>query len=168
MGRSFFFFPEQVNERAARLVAGVVALTLGLALVLRAEWVVPVVAAGFVLRVAWGPRWSPLARLASYAAPLLARPRLVPGQPKRFAQGVGAALTVAASALLLGGAGVAGWALAGLVVTCATLEAALGWCAGCFLFGLLSRVGLVRAEACERCARAYGEPPARAGAATAR
>ena len=33
----------------------------------------------------------------------------------------------------------------------ATLEAALGWCAGCWAFGHLMRLGLIPEETCAAC-----------------
>ena len=63
--RSAFGFPAVVNEKAARVVAGGVALLAGTALVTGWLWLSAVLAVGFALRVAAGPRWSPLGRLAS-------------------------------------------------------------------------------------------------------
>ncbi|MBI4953768.1 MAG: DUF4395 domain-containing protein [Myxococcales bacterium] len=150
-----FSFPERVNERAARVVASVVAVTLAVALATAQAWLVPVLAVGFVLRVGWGPRFSPLARLAMWTAGRLWSARPVPGKPKRFAQGVGAACTLAASVLLFAGtqatAVTTGWALVAMVAVFASLEAGLGWCAGCFMFAGLQRVGLVRADDCPQC-----------------
>ena len=53
---------------------------------------------GFLARVAAGPRYSPLGLFVTrVAVPLLGiAPRNVPGPPKRFAQGMGAVISVAA------------------------------------------------------------------------
>jgi hypothetical protein len=60
-----FSFPETVNEVAARTVAtGVVAMALAV-LLLRQYWVLVLLAYGFLARVAAGPRFSPLALLAT-------------------------------------------------------------------------------------------------------
>ena len=79
-------------------------------------------------------------------------PKLVPGPPKRFAQGIGAVLSIAAFALLIAGASLAGWTLMVLLVVAASLEAVIGLCLGCIIFGVLARRGLIPAGICEECA----------------
>jgi hypothetical protein len=44
------------------------------------------------------------------------------------------------------------WLLVALVVLFATLEAALGFCMGCWIYARLQRRGLVPADACTDCA----------------
>ncbi len=104
-----FDFPNPVNEKAARTVAaGVLVLccsTIVLTPARRSGWLwltVPL-AYGFLARVATGPTLSPLGQLATrVVAPRLGAARLVPGPPKRFAQAIGATLSVAAAVLGLG------------------------------------------------------------------
>ena len=146
-------FPRVVNEKAARTVAGGVALTAAVALVTGAQWLLIPLALGFWARVLSGPRLSPLALLATrVVAPRLGAPKDVPGPPKRFAQGIGAALTTAGSAaVLLGWGGVASGALAALLVA-ATLESAFALCLGCEIFGVLMRAGIVPETVCLECA----------------
>ena len=148
-----FGFPNPVNEKAARVVAGCVALLAAVALATGAYWLTVVLAAGFALRVASGPRFSPLGLFATkVAAPRLGEPKLVSGPPKRFAQAVGLAMSVAAalSALAFGAEGVAAVLLVALVVA-ATLESVFALCLGCKVFGLLMRAGLVPDEVCAEC-----------------
>lgn len=144
-------FPQQVNEPAARIVAGVVAVTLLGALLGGVWWLVPVLAVGFVLRVLTGPTLSPLARVAVWVAPRVAASRLVAGPPKRFAQGVGASLTAAASLLFAVGSHAAAWGLVVVVLGFATLEAAAGFCMGCWAYGRLQRAGWVAPDTCVDC-----------------
>ncbi len=131
--------PNMVNERAARLVAGAVAFTLAAAWLTRTAWVVPLLGVDFVVRFVWGPRFSPLARLAAAAAPRLWDVRPVAGPPKRFAQGIGAACLLLSSALFWAGWSGAAWTLSGLVVLFASLESAIGFCMGCWIYGRLPR-----------------------------
>jgi hypothetical protein len=155
-------FPRTINEKAARVVAGVVALTALTALLVPAHWLVVPLAYGFWARVLTGPRLSPLGRLASRViAPRLGPPKEVPGPPKRFAQGMGAALTTAAAgALALGAAGVVE-ALLALLVIAASLESVLAYCVGCQIFGLLMRAGVVPDEICAECGDIRVGRPAR-------
>ncbi len=145
-------FPRTVNEKAARVVAGVVALAGLVALLAPAHWLVIPLAYGFWARVLTGPRLSPLAALASRViAPRLGPPRDVPGPPKRFAQGMGAAITTAAVVAYALGAGTVVGALLVLLVAAASLEAVLAFCLGCQIFGVLMRAGLVPQEICAEC-----------------
>ena len=155
-------FPNPVNEKAARVVAAVVALCGVVVLLTGARWLLIPLAYGFWARVLTGPRLSPLGRLATrVVAPRLGRPRYVAGPPKRFAQGIGAALTTVAAVLALGfGAGGAADVLTGGLVFAATLESVLGLCLGCQMFAVLMRAGLVPAETCERCANIWAAPGA--------
>jgi hypothetical protein len=145
-------FPRTINEKAARVVAGVVALTALAALLIPAHWLLVPLAYGFWARVLTGPRLSPLGRLASRViAPRLGAPKPVPGPPKRFAQGIGAAITTAAVAAWALGATGTVEALLALLVVAATLESALAFCAGCQIFALLMRAGVIPDEICAEC-----------------
>jgi hypothetical protein len=109
-----------------------------------------------------GPRLSPLGRLASRViAPRLGPPKEVPGPPKRFAQGIGAAITTAAVvALALGATGTVTLLLA-LIAAAASLESGLAFCVGCQVFGLLMRAGVIPDEICAECGDIWGRRPAR-------
>ena len=147
-----FGFPDPVNEKAARVVAGVVALTGVLALATGWHWLLAVLAYGFWARVLTGPKLSPLGRFATQVAPRLGPPRHVPGPPKRFAQGIGAALTTVGAVAALG-FGAEGVAIATLVmlVAAAALESVFAFCLGCQMFAGLMRLGVVPQTVCERC-----------------
>lgn len=149
---TLFAFPAVVNETAARLQAGAVAVLLGAAFAARQPWIVGVLAAGFLVRVLLGPRYSPLARAVSILAPRMATPRPVAGSPKRFAQGIGATLLLGSVALFLVGDAPVAWGLALTVAAFATLEALFAFCLGCRIYGGLQRLGLVSPSACVDCA----------------
>jgi uncharacterized protein DUF4395 len=145
-------FPRTINEKAARVVAGVVALCGLVALLVPAHWLVIPLAYGFWARVLTGPRLSPLGALASRViAPRLGEPKIVPGPPKRFAQAMGAAITTAAVVALALGAGGVVELLLVLLVAAATLESVLAFCLGCQIFGLLMRAGVIPDEICAEC-----------------
>lgn len=151
---SLIGFPNPVNEKAARTVAAVVAVACAVTLLTGWYWLLVPIAYGFVARVLTGPRLSPLGALAQkvIAPRFLGKPKLVPGPPKRFAQGIGAVVTVTAAVAALG----FGWlgfanALLGMMVLFASLEAVIGFCVGCQIFALLMRTGLIPDEVCEAC-----------------
>ena len=146
-------FPETVNEVSARLVAaGVVTMAVGI-LALGQWWILAPLVYGFLARVAAGPRFSPLGLLVTrVVTPSLAlEPRIVPGPPKQFAQGVGVVFSVSASVLYLAGASDAASVVLGMLVFAATLESVFGYCLGCKVFALLMRVGVIPESVCEAC-----------------
>ncbi|MDO5865310.1 MULTISPECIES: DUF4395 domain-containing protein [Paenarthrobacter] len=150
--RRLFDFPNPVNEYAARITAGLVVVLAVVTLVSGWGWGLVALAVGFWLRVLFGPRVSPLALLSvKVLAPRLGRTKLVPGPPKRFAQGIGAALTTAAVVLFFLGAQPAAWVLLALLIVAASLEAFAGFCLGCAIFGFLQRRGLIPEDVCEAC-----------------
>jgi len=149
-----FSFPNPVNEKAARTVAGGVLVIACLTLATSWYWLLAVLAYGFLAQVLTGPTLSPLGRLATRViAPRLGPERPVAGPPKRFAQAIGATLTIAASvaALVFAADTLADVLLAALILA-AGLESILGYCLGCRIFALLMRVGIVPESVCLECA----------------
>jgi hypothetical protein len=152
--RQLFSFPDPVNEVSARLVAGVVVLVALATIVLDQPWLTVPLAYGFVARVLTGPTLSPLGQLVTrVVTPRLGlAPRPVPGPPKRFAQGIGAAFSLTAAVLALGfGARGAAYVVLGLLASAATLESVFAYCLGCKAFALLMRAGVIPQSVCERC-----------------
>lgn len=153
--RDFFRFPDPVNEVAVRFTAaGVAALALVAVAFQRPEPLV-LLAYGFCARALAGPRLSPLALLSTRVlAPRMGgRPRPVPGPPKRFAQTIGAVVSVATVVFYYA----AGWhllafTLAAMMVVLATLEAGFRICIGCMLHAWLALRGVIRSDVCAECA----------------
>jgi hypothetical protein len=149
-----FRFPNPVNEVSARLVAGGVVLMAVATIGLDLRWMTPVLAYGFLARVLAGPTFSPLGQLVTrVVTPALGvEARLVPGPPKRFAQGIGAACTLTAVLLTYGADRFdLAQVVLGALVVAASLEAFAGLCLGCKAFGLLMRAGVIPPEVCESC-----------------
>lgn len=150
----WFSFPDPVNEVSARLVAtGVVILTAAI-LLSGQTWLVAVLAYGFVARVLTGPTLSPLGRFVTDVVtprlPVEARP--TPGPPKRFAQGIGATLSLGAVvAHFAFGATTLANVLVAMILVAASLEAFVGFCLGCTIFRGLMRLGVVPESVCEAC-----------------
>ena len=143
-----------MNEKAARVVAGVVLLTVLAILFTGAYWLLIPLAYGFWARVVTGPTLSPLGWTAqNVVAPRLGEKKPVPGPPKRFAQGMGAAMaTLALITWLMSGSDTATNVVLALFVVAAGLESIFGYCLGCKVFGLLIRAGVVPPRVCAECA----------------
>jgi hypothetical protein len=152
--RALFTFPNPVNEVSARLVAAGVVLMSVATIVFDQPWLTAVIAYGFVARVLTGPTLSPLGQLVTRViTPRLRVPaKPVAGPPKRFAQGMGAVMSVTAAVLALAfherGAA---YVVLGFLIAAATLESVFAYCLGCRIFAVLMRVGVVPAEVCDRC-----------------
>ncbi|HEV3125158.1 MAG TPA: DUF4395 domain-containing protein [Candidatus Dormibacteraeota bacterium] len=154
-------FPDPVNEVSARLVAAGVVVMAALILGLRQPWLLVPIAYGFVARVATGPTLSPLGQLVTRVItprlPLASRP--VPGPPKRFAQGIGAVVTVTAALLaLVAGLTAPAYGLVVMLLVFASLESFAGFCVGCTVFAALMRAGVIPASVCQRCLDVRRQP----------
>ncbi len=163
--RDIFTFPNPVNEVSARVVAaGVVAMSTA-TVATRRRWLLIPLAYGFVARALSGPTLSPLGQLATRVItlrlPLPEKPTA--GPPKRFAQTLGAVVTLTALALAYPfKRPKAADALVGLMIVFATLESCFNFCIGCKIFGLLMKFGLVPEEVCAECANIWSRPNFRA------
>ena len=149
-----FGFPDPVNEVSARVVAGGVLVMSVAAIGLGLPWLLVPLAYGFVARVATGPKLSPLGQFATrIVTPRLPfAPKFVPGPPKRFAQAIGAVVTVTALGLFAGfGLRTPAFVVLGVLVVAAGMESLLGICIGCKIFALLMRTGIIPESVCEAC-----------------
>jgi hypothetical protein len=149
-----FTFPNPVNEVSARLVAAGVVLICIATIAFDQPWLLIVLAYGFVGRVLTGPTLSPLGQFVTRVLTprLRVPPKFVPGPPKRFAQGIGAFLSVTALAFEFGfGLTAAADACVVLIVIAATLESVFAVCLGCQLFAVLMRIRVIPASVCEEC-----------------
>jgi len=153
--RRAFVFPNPVNDYAARSTAGLVIVLAVAAIAVNQWWLYAVLAAGFALRVAGGPRYSPFGRLAVHVIvpQVWKKEKLVAGPPKRFAQAVGLAFSGTALILSLTGLGLAAQIVTGALVVAAFLEFAFGLCLGCVAFGYLQKAGIIPSTVCVDCAR---------------
>lgn len=165
-------YPDVVDEVTVRLVAAVVLIVGIVGLVTGQWWWYAALAVDFLARVAAGPALSPIARgVLRWVRPRVpVGPRPTPGPPKRFAAGIGAVLTTAATATAVvagltgsASAATATFALGALMVVFPALEAAAGICVGCVVFARLMKAGLVPERVCLACSDL-----SRRGASTAR
>ncbi len=165
--KDLFTFPNPVDEVSARVVAaGVLALSSA-TVATRRRWLFFPLAYGFIARALTGPTLSPLGQLATRVI----RPRLhveerpTAGPPKRFAQTLGAIVTLTALTLAYPlKRPQAAYTLAGVMMLFASLESGFNVCIGCKLFGVLMKVGMVPEAICAECANLWSRPNMRAHA----
>ena len=132
-----------VNEKAARVVAGVVLVTVVLILATEWYWLLIPLVYGFWARVLTGPKLSPVGWAAqNVIAPRLGPKKPVAGPPSRFAQLIGVVISTAALVLaLIVGDHAAADVVVIAFVPAAGLESIFASCVGCKIFGLLMRAG---------------------------
>ena len=74
----------------------------------------------------------------------LIKPNPIPDNhaPHRFAAFVGALFNIIGLSLILTGANVAGWVFVGIVFVLSLLNLFLGFCAGCFMYYMMNKLGV--------------------------
>jgi len=148
--RTIFRFPDTINETSARLVAAGVITEAVAFLVFREGWLLIPLVYGFLARVLAGPTMSPLGQfvtrvatpnleawLKSTSQPSGFESRIVPGPPKRFAQGVGLAFTSGAALAWVVGAPLISYLLVAFLIAAATLESVFAVCLGCIVYNAI-------------------------------
>jgi hypothetical protein len=135
----------QVDQSALRVNQTFIIGLLVTAFVLDSVWLVAFVGVVMLL----GTAVPPLALFKSIYQHLLRPTGLVKPdvitdnpEPHRFAQGFGGAVVALALAALLAGLSLLGWVLTAVVVILAALNLFLGFCAGCFVYYQLNRLGI--------------------------
>jgi uncharacterized membrane protein YhaH (DUF805 family) len=133
----------KVDRTALRVNQAFIILFLALAFVLDQPWLVAFVCVVMALGTA-----IPQAALFQRIYRDILRPAnlLRPDvhaedpAPHRFAQGMGAAVLLAAALALFFGAPAFGWGLAFVVIALAAVNLFFGFCAGCFVYFQLARL----------------------------
>jgi hypothetical protein len=135
----------KVDQSALRVNQAFIIGLLLLAYLLNAAWLVGFVAVVMVVGTAV-PALSLFKAIYQYGLrPAgLVKPQVISDNPEphRFAQGFGGVVVALATLALLAGLPLVGWALAGLVIALAALNLFLGFCAGCFVYYQLNRLGV--------------------------
>jgi uncharacterized membrane protein len=135
----------KVDHSALKVNQAFIIALLVLAFVLDAEWLVVFVASVMLLGTAV-PELSLFKRAYQHVLRPsgLVKPNVIIDNPEphRFAQGFGGVVLLGAIAALFGGTTTLGWALVGLVVILAALNLFLGFCAGCFVYYQLHKIGV--------------------------
>jgi hypothetical protein len=138
---------EQRDNNTVRIVAAqtfiiaVIALVVALAVgALPAAVITGLLAIDFVIRAFIKPKYSPLATLGRGISSGLKLPKkMVDSAPKVFAARIGVLFTVTSTILYALGLTLAGTVVLAILIVCAFLESALGFCVGCQVYSLLPK-----------------------------
>lgn len=134
----------KVDHTALRVNQASIILLLVAAFVLNLPLLVAFVAAVMLV----GSIWPQAGLFKLFAQRVLEQKLLRPDvredlpQPHLFAQAVGGLFLLAALVAFGLGAPVVGWVLTGIVVVLAAVNLFLGFCAGCFMYYQLGRLGI--------------------------
>jgi len=130
---------ERVDEHAARINGAITVVLLGLSFVPQLRFLQVYLLADFAIKVFAGFAYSPNCYLARAIAAALRLPITpIPAAPKRFAGAVALAfLSCSLYSWFVAGSIVWFGVFTAVFLGCAFLEAAAGFCVGCFVYGLL-------------------------------
>lgn len=135
----------KVDHSALKVNQTLIIALLALAFVFNSVWLVVFVAAVMLVGTA-APTLSLFKRIYQHVLrPTgVVKPNVIGDNPEphRFAQGFGGVVLLIAIAALFAGASVVGWALVALVIVLAALNLFLGFCAGCFVYYQLNKLGV--------------------------
>ncbi len=135
----------KVDHSALKVNQTLIIALLALAFVFNSVWLVVFVAAVMLVGTA-APTLSLFKRIYQHVLrPTgIVKPNVIVDNPEphRFAQGFGGVVLLIAIAALFAGASVVGWALVALVIVLAALNLFLGFCAGCFVYYQLNKLGV--------------------------
>ena len=135
----------RVDHAALKVNQGLIIALLLLAFVLDSRPLVALVGGVMLLGTAAPPLslFKQIYRRVLQPAGLVKSRILVDNpEPHRFAQGFGGVFVALAVAALLLGQAIVGWTLVWIVIVLAALNLFLGFCAGCFIYYQLHRLGL--------------------------
>ena len=134
-----------VDARAPRFNQAVVALTTLLALATGAWWIAGLMGLQLAVGLTFGRRWClPCVFYFEVVQPRFGEGPVEDARPPRFANVLGATFLLAASAAHGAGWSVAGWTLLAIVAALATLAVVTGFCMGCSMYRLISRMRGIR------------------------
>ena len=134
-----------VDARAPRFNQGAVALTTALALGTGEPWIAGLMGVQLAVGLVFGRRYClPCVAYFEFVQPRFGEGPVEDARPPRFANVLGAAFLLGASAAHLAGLSALGWTLIAMVAALATLAVTTGFCMGCSMYRLLSRVRGIR------------------------
>ncbi|HEX2294007.1 MAG TPA: DUF4395 family protein [Actinomycetota bacterium] len=134
-----------VDARAPRFNQGAVAATSALALLTGEWWIAGLMGVQLAVGLVFGRRYClPCLFYFEVVQPRVGEGPVEDARPPRFANVLGAAFLLGSAAAHLAGLTAVGWTLVGMVAALATLAVVTGFCAGCSMYRLASRVRGIR------------------------
>lgn len=134
-----------VDARAPRFNQAAVAVTTALALLTGEWWIAGVMGLQLAVGLVFGRRYClPCVFYFEVVQPRFGEGAVEDARPPRFANVLGAGFLIGASAAHLAGLHAIGWTLIAVVAALATLAVATGFCMGCSMYRVISRLRGIR------------------------
>lgn len=134
-----------VDARAPRFNQAAVALTTALSLLTGEWWIASLMGAQLAIGLVFGRRYClPCVAYFEIVQPRIGEGPVEDARPPRFANVLGAAFLLGATGAHLAGWQVLGWTLIAMVAALATLAVVTGFCMGCSMYRVLSRLRGIR------------------------
>jgi hypothetical protein len=143
----------QVPVGTVRAIAAQVFVLTLLGIYYNQPWIVLFITFDFALRLSNKAKFSLLAQLSNrFLVPWLKLSHVPTGlKPKRFAAGIGLLMTMISLVFYIRGSLVMANSILGILAFFAFLEGFLGFCAGCKIYALLTKAGVIKDPECEEC-----------------
>ncbi|HYP23014.1 MAG TPA: DUF4395 family protein [Actinomycetota bacterium] len=134
-----------VDARAPRFNQAAVALTTAASLLTGQWWIAAVMGVQLAVGLVFGRRYClPCVFYFEVVQPRAGEGPVEDARPPRFANVLGAAFLLGATAAHLAGLDTIGWTLIAMVAALATLAVVTGFCMGCSMYRLMSRLRGIR------------------------
>ena len=134
-----------VDARAPRFNQAAVALTTSLSLLTGQWWIAALMGVQLAVGLVFGRRYClPCVFYFEVVQPRVGEGPVEDARPPRFANVLGAGFLLAASAAHAAGLHAVGWMLVAIVAALATLAVVTGFCMGCSMYRLMSRLRGIR------------------------
>ena len=144
--------PKHVNGTVVRIVAGQVFLLSISILLTGSSLLIIIMAMDFLIRTLGYSGFSPLSQAGAFLAKRLRlKKKIIFFKPKRFAALIGFSLSLSALILLTAGQTHIALGFISVLGVFSFLEAFLGFCAGCKIYGFLITRGLISSRNCPDC-----------------
>ncbi len=145
--------PQRVKEQNVRAVAVQVVLISLTAAVLKLPVIMLLLSIDFLIRAFINSRYSLLSYISRnfLAAVLPFRNKVILMKPKKFAAIIGMIISTSAGIVSLSGNNTVMTGVILVLLLFSFLEAFLKFCAGCWMFGILMRIHLIKEDTCEDC-----------------
>ncbi len=132
---------DEINENVARMNGLFTLIAMLLFVFAVAKWIIFVIGVDFFLRALGMPRYSPMSAVSkSILKALKAKPEMVNAGPKMFAAKIGFACCYLMAIFYVVGLGMPAIVIGCIMITCASLEAFLGYCVGCKMHTLTQMI----------------------------
>jgi hypothetical protein len=135
-----------VDHNAIKFTQVGIAFVGAIAFIFNLWWLVGLLAIALLVGVAWPEAGAFRLIYTKFVLPRRwLRPNLLADDPAphRFSTGVGGVFLSVGAGALVGGLSWLGWGLVGLVAALALVNVLFDFCAGCFIYYHLRRVGLI-------------------------